>query len=341
MDVETVRNGLEQFIREKAPASAVRVTDLSRLSGGASRETWTFDADVEKGSATEHLEAIFRADPGEGMTSPGRQLEYSLIKAAWENGVRAPEPLWDGDIGRFGVNFFTMKRVPGETLGARLVRGDQYAAAREVLPAQLGESLARIHRIDLSRHPELRRLPAPAPGVSPAESQVAEWEATFRLQSRDPHPVFELVLRWLKQRLPPPSVDPILVHGDFRLGNVIFGEEGLRAVIDWELAHFGDPMEDLGWVMCRAWRFGGTKPVAGVGDREPFFAAYEAAGGFPVDPERVRFWEVFANLKWGVITITQAERYLSGVSKSVELATIGRRTADMEQALLDMLEGRG
>jgi len=114
----------------------------------------------------------------------------------------------------------------------------------------------------------------------------------------------------------------------------------VRGVIDWELAHFGDPMEDLAWVMMRSWRFGGAKAVAGVGDPEPFFAAYEAAGGYSVDRARLRFWQIFSSIKWGIITITQAERYLGGQSKSVELAAIGRRTAETEWELLDLLEGK-
>jgi aminoglycoside phosphotransferase (APT) family kinase protein len=129
-----------------------------------------------------------------------------------------------------------------------------------------------------------------------------------------------------------------LVHGDFRIGNMLFGAEGLRVVLDWELAHIGDPMEDMGFLCVRSWRFGGPKPVGGIGEREPFFAAYEAAGGVKVDPERVRFWEVFGNLRWGVICLSQARTYLDGHSKSVELAAIGRRTAETEWELLSLVD---
>jgi aminoglycoside phosphotransferase (APT) family kinase protein len=128
-----------------------------------------------------------------------------------------------------------------------------------------------------------------------------------------------------------------LVHGDFRIGNMLFGEDGLRAVLDWELAHVGDPMEDLGFICVRSCRFGGSKPVGGIGEREEFFAAYEAAGGGAVDPERVRWWEVFGNLRWGVICLSQARTYLDGVSNSVELASIGRRTAETEWELLSLV----
>jgi len=121
------------------------------------------------------------------------------------------------------------------------------------------------------------------------------------------------------------------------MGNVLFGPEGLRLVLDWELAHIGDPMEDMAWMCVRSWRFGGDKPVGGIGERETFFSAYEAAGGRKVDPEWVRWWEVFGNLRWGIICLTQARAYIDGHSKSVELASIGRRTAETEWELLGLV----
>ena len=270
---------------------------------------------------------------------PGRVLEYHLIKAAWDEGVTVPEPLWDGDD-RFGVKFFTMRRLAGETLGARMIRGEQYGRAREVMPAQLAKSLARIHRVRKADHPELATLPGPAPGDSVAKAELDNYEAAYRMATPNPHPVFELALRWLRLNLPQVA-EETLVHGDYRLGNFIFGEDGLRGVIDWELAHWGDPMEDLGWLAVRSWRFGGKLPMGGFGDREAFYRDYEAAGGVPVDRERVRFWELYGNFRWGVITITQAANYLAGRSKSVELASIGRRTAETEWELLNLIEGKG
>ena len=146
------------------------------------------------------------------------------------------------------------------------------------------------------------------------------------------------VIRWLKARLPA-SGELALVHGDFRLGNLIIGPEGVRSVLDWELGHVGDPMEDLAWLCVRSWRFGNDQlPVAGVGQREDLFRAYEAAGGRKIDPAAVHWWEVFGNLRWGVFCIMQARAYLDGLSQSVELATIGRRTAETEWELLNLME---
>ncbi|HEY4669198.1 MAG TPA: phosphotransferase family protein [Tepidiformaceae bacterium] len=340
MKPEEVEEGLRRFIPAKAGARSVSLSGVSRLSGGASRETWSFDAVIETASGSEELAGIFRCDPIPGAPSvPGRALEFHLIKAAWNQGVVVPEPLWDGDD-TFPVKFFVMRRVPGETLGGRLIRQEQYAGARDLLPGQLATSLARIHSIRKADHPELEAIPAPEPGRSPAEAELDRYENAYRTAAPNTHPVFELAFRWLHQHLP--AVDEqVLVHGDYRLGNFIFGEDGLRGVIDWELAHWGDPMEDLGWLAVKSWRFGGALPMAGIADRESFFAHYEAAGGFPVDRERVRFWELFGNVRWGVITITQAVTYLSGRSKSVELASIGRRTAETEWELLNLIEGKG
>ncbi|HEU5110693.1 MAG TPA: phosphotransferase, partial [Micromonosporaceae bacterium] len=148
-----------------------------------------------------------------------------------------------------------------------------------------------------------------------------------------PVPTFEVGFRWLRERMPPPA--PLrLVHGDFRTGNFLVGEDGLVAVLDWELAHLGDPTEDIGWLCTRAWRFGGPGEVGGFGSRADFYGAYERAGGRPVDESRVRFWEVFGALKWGIICQLQAFAHLRGDLPSVERATIGRRVTEAELDLL-------
>lgn len=340
MKADEVEPGLTRFIQQKTGARSVSLSNVARLSGGASRETWSFDAVIDSAEGDRDLAGIFRCDPIPGVPSmPGRALEYHLIKAAWDRGVVVPEPLWDGDE-TFPLKFFVMRRVPGETLGGRLIRQEQYADARTVLPAQLASSLARIHTIRRGDVAALETIPAPQPGRSPAQAELERYETAYRTAAPNSHPVFELAFRWLHQNLPQVE-EEVLVHGDYRLGNFIFGEDGLRGVIDWELAHWGDPMEDLGWLAVKSWRFGGVLPVAGIADRESFYAHYEAAGGFPVDRARVRFWELFGNLRWGVITITQAATYLSGRSKSVELASIGRRTAETEWELLNLIEGKG
>jgi aminoglycoside phosphotransferase (APT) family kinase protein len=230
-----------------------------------------------------------------------------------------------------------MERVEGETIPRRLLRDDIYAQARQSMTGQLAAALARIHRVPIERH-GLDVLPAPAPDQPPAEAEVSRFEQTYRAITPEPHPAFELAFRWLRQHQPA-AAERTLVHGDYRIGNVIFGPEGARAILDWELAHIGDPIEDLGWLCVRSWRFGNDDlPVGGIGTREELWRAYEEAGGAPVDPDRTRFWEVFGNLRWGIICISQAKTYLDGLSPSVELASIGRRTAETEWELLNLME---
>lgn len=317
----------------------VRVEHLRLLTGGASRQTWSFDAVIEAddGSSTV-LPLVLRSDPRRGPNVMSREVEFRLLKAAGEEGVLVPRVHLLGDDS-LGVPFFLMGRVEGETIPRRLLRDDIYATAREVMLGQLAVILARIHRVPVVRH-GLDVLPSPPPDRSPAEDEVERFEGTYRLIAPEPHPALELAFRWLKQHLPPASGVRTLVHGDYRIGNVIFGPEGVRSILDWELAHIGDPMEDLGWICVRSWRFGNDHlPVGGIGTREEFWRAYEAAGGYPVDAARVRFWEVFGNLRWGIICISQARTYLEGLNPSVELASIGRRTAETEWELLNLMEG--
>jgi hypothetical protein len=129
----------------------------------------------------------------------------------------------------------------------------------------------------------------------------------------------------------------VTVHGDFRNGNLLIGPEGLRAVLDWELAHGGDPAEDIGWLCAPAWRFGGTGEVGGFGDLADLLAAYRAAGGEDIDPARVHWWQVYATVKWATICALQASVHLSGATRSVELAAIGRRVCENEWDLCRLL----
>ena len=319
-------------------ARSVRIDNIRRLTGGASRETWSLDAAIEHADGRiEDVPLILQRDVRGAPKELSRAQEFALMRAACDNGVPAPQPFLFGDDS-LGGEFFLVRRVEGETLPRRLLREDVYAEARRALPAQLGHALANIHAIPLDA-PGIAPLPTPPDGVSPAAYELDRYEQIFRGIALEPHPVFELTFRWLRSRLPASNpTDRKLVHGDYRIGNVLFGPEGMRLVLDWEIAHAGDPMEDMGFLCIRSWRFGGDKPVGGVGTYEEFFEAYEAAGGDRVDPERQRWWEVFGNVRWGVICLSQARVYIDGRSTSVELASIGRRTAETEWELLSLID---
>jgi aminoglycoside phosphotransferase (APT) family kinase protein len=223
-----------------------------------------------------------------------------------------------------------MEHIDGETIARKILRDDEYATARARFAAQCGEIAARIHAIGADGIPGLD-----VPDRKPTELILEQYTALLD-SFGEPHPAFELALRWLAERLPA-SERTTVVHGDYRNGNFIVGTDGIRAVLDWELVHIGDPWEDLAWVCTRSWRFGGAGEVGGVGSRDELYDAYERTSGIPVDRAAVHWWEVMSSVKWGVMTIGQAFTHLFGHVPSLELAAIGRRTVETEYDVLELL----
>ncbi len=298
--------------------SAQVVTDVVRLSGGASRDTFGFVADGRS--------LILQRQRSGDVRDMG--IEASVVRAAGAAGAPVARLVASSsDASALGSAFMILTAVEGETIARKILRDEQFAHARQMLPAQLGAALAQVHAVATDGLTAL-----------PTTDQVTQYREVLD-QLGQPHPTFELAFKWLEANRPA-ARQPALVHGDFRLGNVIVGDEGLRAVLDWELAHLGDPMEDLGWLCVKAWRFGSRLPVAGVGDYDQLFDAYEAAGGGAVDPDVVRWWEVLGTLKWGIMCIGQANTHLIGAARSHELAAIGRRVCENEYDLFLALEGR-
>jgi aminoglycoside phosphotransferase (APT) family kinase protein len=307
-----------------------KVHDLQRLTGGANRTTMSFDADaggqrrkfiIQLGSET--FDAVAGIVP---QITPAEQARLMIAAAR----VGAPAPpvvaiLEPADA--LGEGYIT-ERVAGETLGARIVREERYAAARSVMARQCGEILAAIHRIDFAAAPFLMRQDA-AEHVAAHRRIVDNYN--FKL------PALDLALRWAAENVPRNQRHAVL-HGDFRMGNMIVGEEGIRCVLDWELAQTGDPMQDLGWLCIRTWRFGGAGPVGGFGSREDLFAAYERESGYPVDPAHVRFWEAFGNVKWAVDCLLLGTRGVGEVG--IERSAIGRRIEEPLWDFFNLIEGR-
>lgn len=295
----------------------------ARMSGGASRETWSFDA-VEHNGVRHEL--VLRRDPPGRPSGPGAMgREAAAMQAAAAEGVAVPEVLLaEDDPAVWGGAGIVMRRVDGEALARRILREERFRAARSQLVGQAADALAGIHRV----------------GADVVGGRVADPVTTMRalLDAFDePVPTFEVALRWLEQRRPPSS-GASLVHGDFRLGNLMVDDAGLRAVLDWELVHPGDPAEDLGWLCVRAWRFGEQLPVAGLGTRDELLTAYRSSGGVDIDAATLRWWEVYGTLRWGAICLTQAAAHLQGALRSVELAAIGRRVAETEWDLLLLID---
>jgi len=321
--MEELAAGVSEVLAERGIEAETLA--LTQIPGGASRETWLAEGDSARW--------VLRRDPKGSVSLVPMAEEYALVSRVSEGGVPVPEPLaFEPDGGRFGSPGLLMEHVEGTSVAPRILRKPEFETARAVLTAQLGEALARVHAID----PDTLDGILPGPTGDPALDQIAEWERQLD-EIGEPLPAVELGLRWLRSNAPEPA-EARLVHGDFRLGNFIVDESGLAAVIDWELAHLGDPAEDIGWLCIRSWRFGNDDlPVAGVGQLDAFIAAYEAAGGSPIDRDRVRYWEAFGNVKWAVICARQAHDHLSGVRRSHELASLGRRVCEPEWDLLQLV----
>lgn len=308
-----------------------RIENLTRLTGGASQETWSFDV-VTADNGRHSL--ILRRDTPAATHGIPRLTEYELLRAAGAAGVPVPRPLFfiskESGLGPA----YVMDRIEGETIPRKILRDEPYKKVLPDLAAQCGEALAHIHEVPLEN---VKGLVVPRAGENPAKLQLTAQRMVYESLG-EVHPAFELGFRWLEERLPKPG-RITLVHGDFRNGNLIINEKGVQAVLDWELAHVGDPMEDLGWLCVKSWRFGVSQnPVGGFGARSDLFEAYEEASGLKVDKRAVHFWEVFGNLKWGIICMLQASYHLSGKRRSVELAALGRRVCEMEWDLLEMLD---
>lgn len=339
---EAMSAGLAEFIagEEGLSSDRVRVQGLKRLSGGSSRLMWSVDAEINGASEPRKLELVLRQDPP-GRIAEGRmELEFKLLAAAGAAGVPVPAVYWcDPSPAQLGAPFFVMERLAGETIPRRLLRDARYAEARAALCHQLGAALAAIHAIDAETPDWAQALDRPARPGEAALSEIDRIAEGYRALAVEPHPVLDLAERWLRDHIPPAAPSLRLVHGDYRLGNFIFDESGLVAVLDWEIAHLGDPVEDLAWLCVRAWRFGNDElPAAGLATREALIDAYREAGGAPVDPGALRFWEVLGNFKLALVFISQARAYLDGAHPTVELASLGRRIAEPEAELLALME---
>lgn len=323
---------LDAVLASRVPGCTGLVS-VERLSGGASQETYRIYAridDAERPLALRRSAGGLREDDS-AFKPPGLPAEARLMQCARAAGVPAPEVHYVlAEADGLGEGFL-MEWLDGETLGARIVRAPELAELRPRLAFECGRILARIHAIDL----RATGLDQALEVIRPREFIERIWER-YR-QFPTPQPMIDYAGRWLLDHLPA-GEELQLVHNDFRNGNLMVDAQGVVAVLDWETAHIGDPMRDLGWICTNSWRFGTTDlPVGGFGHYEDLFAGYEAESGVQVAPERVKFWEVFGSFWWAVGCLGMAEHYRSGPDSSVERPAIGRRTSECQVDLVNLL----
>jgi len=336
---------LQNAVEEKLHAltgNKVRVENLRLLAGGASQEMWRLDLRVGGDSSNDDYKLVLRRQLGGKIYRDALDLwrEFHVMQVAYASNVAVPYPqAFLPDL--LGRPAALAHYHEGETIGRRLVREPTFENARKMLPAQMGEMLARIHRIDFEKYALLDELPHPPPHQSPAQWMLAQLEDNLDAilqESHEPHPALELAIRWLRLREPAPPEKLVLLHGDYRIGNVIVVAEGLSKVLDWEFAHLGDPYEDLAWSQVRDWRFGYDHlRFGGVAQPDDFFAAYGRAMHSEVDLARVHYWQVMGNARWAVGMLNQAQRHLRGEEPNLEFASLGRRCAELELEALRLI----
>ncbi|MBT4520349.1 MAG: phosphotransferase family protein [Halieaceae bacterium] len=303
------------------------ITQLVALSGGANNQTWRFSVPSSTGGGDNYILRLSSVQTDQGMT---KEVEADIQRAAGAAHIPVAPVTWvltpQDSIG----SGYIMSLVEGETIPRKILRDEQYAQMRNQMAFSCGQHAARIHAIDPLKLAGLELMDV--------DTQISQYEEVYR-GSGMRLPVIELALRWIHNNRPTP-VPPQIVHGDYRNGNFIVGPEGIRAILDWELAHLGDPMEDLAWLCVNSWRYGNwDKPVGGFGQREDLFSGYETISGTPIDPCRVHFWEVMGTLKWGIMCMMMSASDEQSGPLAVERAVIGRRTSETELDLLELLTG--
>ncbi len=309
----------------------VEVENLSVASAGARRRNVLFDARRDG----ERVALVATIIPSAAVQIMPIELEASHLRFAEAAGMPAPHVHAVCDDPAFvGGPFFVTGRVAGETIPRQVLRlVEREPGLGPRLARQCGEALARLHAADpAGAHADIAR-----PAGDPIQAALRSVELLVR-DLLQPSPTFTLALRTLERERPPPPARLGVVHGDFRNGNIIVDANGLAAALDWEICHVGDPMEDLGWLCQRMWRFrNDTLEVGGFGGRADLVAGYEAAGG-RFEPGRFHWWKTMSTLRWGLGLAGQAKAHLDGSVPSIVMAASGRRVAELEWDVLMLLQ---
>ena len=335
----TLESRIETYLQVKLPAaSGIVVANLQRIPGDASRETWSFDATWRENGAEVNEGLIIRRDPDASVLETDRDLEFRVVTAVY-GAVPVPKTYWiETDGAALDRPFFVMGRIDGcEASPSKVLMDPRYFQSRDRIAREFVDILARIHAIE-PQPAGLTFLDGPTDPARCALAEIEKWEAVIEQDSLEPQPVLRGALRWLRHNLPAPAQRVVLVHADYRTGNFLAAPDGeIRGILDWEMAHLGDPMEDVGWVCMRPWRWLGNELIGGMMERTEFYRMYEAASGLRIDEDAVRFWEVLGNVKFAAIFVTGARSFCEGRTRSPLMALLGRSIPRLELEIMDLM----
>jgi aminoglycoside phosphotransferase (APT) family kinase protein len=338
-----LKNKLEVYLSKRLNGNAI-ISEMYSLSGGACQDNYLLDLRVETGESQKDYQLVFRTDKGASLlTSLSRQNEYKVAEIANQNSVNTPKPYWlETDSSVLGNPFYFMQRISGKATGRYIVKDPSLNKIRNQFIDEIALGLSNIHKITEDKIHDSELLKILTRGESDLKDSIAKF-AVSELKDQistlsEAHPAMSLILNWLEQNLIETD-NKVLVHGDFRTGNFMANEKGLQGIVDWEFAHIGDRHEDIAWLCMRDWRFGKLKKeVGGFAMREEFYSLYKKYSGVEVDTQKVLYWEVMGNLRWAIGSVQQGERHISGKDKGIELASIGRRTCEMEMEAMRLIE---
>jgi aminoglycoside phosphotransferase (APT) family kinase protein len=333
---------IEVFLSEQIPGSDPEIRNLAHMSGGASREIWSFDVSWKEGGETRERRCVLRRDPQSSLLEAGlttdRSFEFKTVKALEGLPIPLPRMYWlDAEGKSLGRPSLIMQLMPGEPSPPAFPPGMD-SSFRERITTHFTDILAEIHGFDWEEG-GLSFLNAPGKGTEAAIQQIDKWEQVYERRRPEAEPIIDAALGWLRRHAP--ETDRItLVHGDFRTGNYLHDEAGnITAMLDWELAHLGDPMEDVGWASMKFWM--GSGLVGGFMEEEEFFRRYEKRSGIPAERERIFFYQVLGNVKMAVIAQSAVTAFIEGNGAAPVLGLVGFMVPRLCEDLADQIGVRG
>ncbi len=322
-------------------ASALRVSNLLRIPGGASRETWMYDAEWTEGGQQKTAPLIVRIDPPASLVESDREVEYAFYRAYAGTTVPVPGMRWlEQDPKHLGAPFFIMDRIVGCDSSPRVIVEPRYQAAQPMLARRFYEILGEIHRFDWRGSPIESAVPVPAANEC-WKRELAYWEGMIDKNEQSPNPITRAAIRWLRANPPPPAKRVGVVHGDYRVGNFLYTDEGIHGVLDWEMAHLGDPMEDLAWSCNEVWEWGRDGKKGGIVAQDEAIAIYEKASGSKVDRKALHWWDVFSGVKAQGIWLTGARSYADGRTQELIMVTTSYWLLNFQEEVMLRSLGRG
>ncbi|HXU23528.1 MAG TPA: phosphotransferase family protein [Tepidiformaceae bacterium] len=333
---------LTRYLAPRIPgAQGLTISNLSRIPGGASRETWMFDANWHEDGQQVTAPLVLRKDPPASLLDTDREAEYAFYDSFWGTSVPVPRMRWlenDGSV--LGGPFFLMDRILDCEGGTRTLQAPPYSDLQAPIAQHMYEILGAIAAFDWRGSPAEKFAEAPTPETA-WSVELARWERIITEEELSPQPVMRAAIRWLRANPPPPAQRISVVHGDYRVGNFLYRLDGrICGIVDWEMAHLGDPLEDLAWSFNEAWQWAKDGRPGGIVDRATATRTWEKASGLTADPAAVHWWDVFTNVKCQGIWLKAARAFQEGKTNEIFLAVVAYTLINSQDQFLLRTLGR-